>query len=141
MGSRCLRKVLELGRVPIAIVELSRGHRRGQLRLQFQEVASTIGVNMASLRGVQGPNLIGNALGNIANAKHRPGPKLTTGALSFDWHGQSRSWAANYFNPSTLPLARRRIASFKRLSFVSSRLADSIQARYRRRCEGASASK
>jgi hypothetical protein len=46
-----------------------------------------------------------------------------------------------YFNPSTLPLARRRIASFNRLSFVSSRLADSIQARYRRRCEGGSASK
>ena len=34
-----------------------------------------------------------------------------------------------YFSPSTLPLASRRIASFKRLSFVSSRLADSIQAK------------
>src|SRR5207249_6615703 len=42
-------------------------------------------------------------------------------------------WAACYFSPSTLPLARRRIASFRRLSFVSSRLADSIQAKYRRR--------
>ena len=45
------------------------------------------------------------------------------------------------FQFSTLPLARRRIASFNSLSFVSSRLADSIQAIYRRRCEGASASK
>ena len=32
-----LRKVLELDRVPIAIVKLSRRHRPGQLRLQFQE--------------------------------------------------------------------------------------------------------
>src|SRR5688572_13302682 len=34
----------------------------------------------------------------------------------------------HYFNPSTLPLVRRRMASCKRLSFVSSRLAESIQA-------------
>ena len=33
------------------------------------------------------------------------------------------------------------MASLRRLSFVSSRLADSIQAKYRRRSEGASASK
>src|SRR5439155_23182627 len=39
----------------------------------------------------------------------------------------------HYLSPSTLPPARRRIASFKRLSFVSSRLAVSIQAIYRRR--------
>jgi hypothetical protein len=48
---------------------------------------------------------------------------------------------SGYFSPSTLPPARRRIASFRRLSFVSSRLAVSIQAIYRRRCEGANASK
>jgi len=33
-----------------------------------------------------------------------------------------------YFSPSTFPLDSRRIASARRLSFVSSRLADSIQA-------------
>jgi hypothetical protein len=37
-----------------------------------------------------------------------------------------------YFNPSTLPADSRRIASFNRLRLVSSRLADSIQAKYRR---------
>ena len=39
------REVLQLGGVSTAVVELSRGHRRGQLRLLFQEVASTIAVN------------------------------------------------------------------------------------------------
>jgi hypothetical protein len=37
--------------------------------------------------------------------------------------------AALYFSSRTLPPRRRRSASFKRLSFVSSRLADSIQPR------------
>src|SRR6266566_2900147 len=43
-----------------------------------------------------------------------------------------------YLSPSGLPAMRRRIASFRRLAFVSSCLADSIQPIYRRRCEGAS---
>jgi hypothetical protein len=45
--------------------------------------------------------------------------------------GQRECRAACHFSPGTFPLARRRIASFRRLSFVSSRLADSIHAKYR----------
>ena len=47
----------------------------------------------------------------------------------------------SYLSPRGLPAVRRRIASFRRLTFVSSRLAVSIQPMYRRRCEGASLSK
>src|SRR5215510_13757827 len=46
-----------------------------------------------------------------------------------------------YLSPSGLPAVRRRIAAFRRLAFVSSRLAVSIHPMYRRRCEGASLSK
>lgn len=46
-----------------------------------------------------------------------------------------------YFSPSSLPAARRRITSFKRLVFVSSRFADSIHAIYGRRRAGVSDSK
>ena len=46
-----------------------------------------------------------------------------------------------YLSPSGLPAVRRRIASFRRLTFVSSRFAVSIHPMYRRRCEGASLSK
>src|SRR5262245_36562348 len=52
-----------------------------------------------------------------------------------------RSHAHCHFSPSVCPLARRRIASSSRRSLVSSRLAESIHAKYRRRCSGDSASK
>ena len=45
---------------------------------------------------------------------------------------------AAYLSPRGLPAVRGRIAAFRRLAFVSSRFADSIQPIYRRRCEGVS---
>ena len=42
----------------------------------------------------------------------------------------SACWAAVYLSPSGLPARRRRIASFRRLAFVASCLADSIQPIY-----------
>ena len=44
---------------------------------------------------------------------------------------------AAYFNPSFLPAASRRMASSRRLIFVACCLAESIQAMYVRRYEGA----
>lgn len=49
--------------------------------------------------------------------------------------------AVIYLSPSGWPSLRRRIASFRRLALVSSRLADWIQPMYCRRCEGVRPSK
>src|SRR5215475_12794028 len=54
---------------------------------------------------------------------------------------QAEDVGRRYFNPNSLPAANRLSASFSRRCFVSSRLADSIHAKYRRRCEAVSASK
>src|SRR4029078_13206051 len=47
----------------------------------------------------------------------------------------------NYFSPNALPAVKRRNASSRRRSFVACCLADSIQAKYRRRCSTGSALK
>ena len=72
------------------------------------------------------------------HSRHRPARPVAHRCARSSASG---CWAAVYLSPSGLPTMRRRIASFRRLAFVSSCLADSIQPMYRRRCEGASPSK
>src|ERR1035437_7892895 len=50
-------------------------------------------------------------------------------------------WAARHFKPSVLPAANSRMASRSRLVFVSCCFAESIQAMYMRRYDGARLSK
>jgi hypothetical protein len=69
------------------------------------------------------------------------GPDAPLQPRRSSWHppptAASGRWVAVYFNPNGLPAVRSRIASLRRLAFVSSCLAVSIHPIYRRRCEGA----
>src|SRR5262245_9542685 len=89
-------------------------------------------------------------LTKVVVARRRPGlaeeqlvPLEAAGDVAYadDRPGAFHRISLVYLSPSGLPAVRRRIASFRRLTFVSSRLAVSIHPMYRRRCEGASLSK
>ena len=70
-----------------------------------------------------------------------PSMQLSSYAKSMRHYAPAPYWAPRYFKPSFLPAASRPMASCSRLVFVSGCLAESIQAMYRRRYDGARLSK